>query len=580
MKAKLAHQNQAVGRSLRAARSVFFILSLFALTGLKSAENANLINSPNLSNLCLNCHENFSSPSPSHGDLTCIDCHGGINSDNEKIAHTNLIKNPANLVNAKAYCIKCHKDQVSRVVISPMQSQLPIRNNLIQDWVHKAHSDDLSKEELENLANNHFQKACNSCHLGQEREIFLNQNASKGGGCVACHGVNSPNSHTKFSTQIPSSNCVRCHNRSARIGLSYFGKFESEGVKAAFDKTHTLADGRHYNELHADIHYQKAGLDCIDCHTSVGVMGNLKAHKNMREAVDISCSDCHEPIFKVPNEMAKKLANLNPNLQIFDEIAYTRKNDFPLYNVAKIGEKAVLYRKKDGFAYEITPLSNEAHHKGKIHENLSCQSCHSNFMPSCYGCHEVYFADSTQYNWHKKEFERGEWLEMRSFLRFEDPSLGVRNDGKIAPFAPGCQVLGTVFDKNVSKFHSLSMASWDPHTTGASKTCTQCHFSSTALGFGRGNLDFEKGELKFSPYFEANATKFGFSYPLDAFVSPSGAQNQHASKNDRAFNKNEIKKIVNAYKCVICHDRYDDSIYENFELSKAKFEKGETKCLD
>ena len=542
--------------------------------------SANLQNSSNLSNLCLNCHENYTSPSRSHDDLSCIDCHNGINSDNEKIAHLNLIKNPANLVNAKKYCSKCHAEQTTRVAISPMQTQLPIRNNLLEDWVEKATSSDLSKAELKALADNHFQRACNACHIDQKREIFLNENSSKGGGCVACHSVNSPNSHTKFTTQIPSSNCTQCHNRSARIGLSYFGKFESEGTKAPFDKAHTLADGRHYNEIHADIHYQKAGLDCIDCHTSFGVMGDLKAHKNMREAVDISCSDCHEPKFDAPNETAKKLANLNPNLQISSQIAYTHKKNSPLYNVAKNGDKTLIYRKKDGKSYEITPLSNSPYHNSEIHKNLTCQSCHSEWMPSCYGCHEQYFSNSTQYNWHRKEFEQGEWLEMRSFLRFENPALGERNDGKIAPFAPGCQVIGTVYDKNVSKFHSMSMASWDPHTTGAAKTCVECHFSSTALGFGRGNLEFENGNLKFSPYFEANATKFGFSYSIDAFVEANGTQNQHASKGDKALSKTQIQKITNAYKCVICHDKWDDKIYENFELSKDKFNQGQTKCMD
>ena len=565
--------------------------------------NSNL---PNLSNLCLTCHENFTSPSPSHDDLGCIDCHDGVNSNNEKIAHLNLIKNPASLVNAKKKCNSCHANQIARVSISPMQSQSPIRANLIEDWVEKATSHDLSKAELKAIANNHFQRACNACHIDQKREVFENKDLAKGGGCVACHGVNlanlensvnleklsnsntanlenSPNlkaSHTKFTTQIPSSNCTQCHNRSARIGLSYFGKFESEGVKAPFDHAHALADGRHFHELEADIHHKKAGLDCVDCHTSYGVMGDLKAHKNMREAVDISCVDCHEPKFGAPNETAKKLANLNPNLQISDNIAYTRKKNSPLYNVVKKGEKAVLYRKKDGFAYEITPLSNSPYHGGEIHKNLTCQSCQSEWMPSCYGCHEQYFANSTQYNWHRKEFEKGEWLEMRSFLRFESPALGERNDGKIAPFAPGCQVMGTVYDKNVSKFHSMSMASWDPHTTGAAKTCVECHFSSTALGFGRGNLEFENGNLKFSPYFEANATKFGFSYSIDAFVGADGAQNQHASKNDKALSKTQIQKIVNAYKCVICHDKWEDQIYKNFELSKDKFNQGLTKCMD
>lgn len=588
MRAKQVLQNRKAGLSLKVASAFLafcIILALSILIGQNFTQNslqnfANFSsNSQNFENFCLDCHQNYEAPSISHTKLTCIDCHNGVNSKDKNLAHSNLLPNPASLVNSKEKCLNCHQNQTARVSSTPMQTQRPIRENLIEDWVIKAHSDDLSKAELEILAKDHFQKACNACHIDQKPEIFTKKNIAKGGGCIACHGIKGQN-HIKFSTQIPSQNCTACHNRSARIGLSYFGKFESEGVKAPFDTNHTLPDGRHFNELKADIHHEKMELDCIDCHTSYGVMGDLKAHKNMREAVDIDCKDCHAPNFKAPNETAKKLKSLNLHVPTSQNIAYTRKKDTPLYNVAKKGEKAILYRKKDGKAYEISLLSASPYHQNDFHQNLSCQACHSQWMPSCYGCHEQYFADSTQYNWQTKKLEKGEWREMRSFLRFESPALGVRNDGKIATFAPGCQVIATIFDKNVSKFHSMSMASWDPHTTGASKTCVECHFSSTALGFGRGNLKYEKNELKFSPYFEANATKFGFSYSIDAFLDTNGTQNQHASKGDKALNKAQIHKITEAYKCVICHDSWDDKIYQDFEQSKKSFSQGKTKCLD
>ncbi len=121
--------------------------------------------------------------------------------------------------------------------------------------------------------------------------------------------------HRKFSTKIPSENCVKCHNRSNRIGPSYFGKFESEGYGTPYkdgEFSNKLDSSRFYYELPADVHHEKAGLDCIDCHTEVGVMGDGKEHKHMEDAVDIKCKDCHSPTFKefLPDTLAETLIDL------------------------------------------------------------------------------------------------------------------------------------------------------------------------------------------------------------------------------------------------------------------------------
>jgi len=69
-------------------------------------------------------------------------------------------------------------------------------------------------------------------------------------------------------------NCIRCHNRSGRIGISYMGIFEAEGYgtpyKAGKVSEKKLPGDRFYQELPALHQYDFAGkgFEWIDCHDS------------------------------------------------------------------------------------------------------------------------------------------------------------------------------------------------------------------------------------------------------------------------------------------------------------------------
>jgi hypothetical protein len=138
------------------------------------------------------------------------------------------------------------------------------------------------------------------------------------------------------------------------------------------------------------------------------------------------------------------------------------------------------------------------------------------------------------------------------------------------PFAPGCQVIGTIFkDKKIEQFHSMAIASWDPHTTTKNvRDCVDCHFNPVALGLGQGTLDIKNNNITFTPLYNSKKSGMPFDYPIDSFVSIEGKQFQTTSRKEaRGFNKKELKKIIKAYKCIICHDSYDDKIYKDFNLS-------------
>lgn len=537
---------------------------------------------------CLECHLEYGSLSDSHDVevFGCAKCHGGNPSEDDKsLAHKDMVINPSYLHHAGVFCGSCHEDIVNRVSLSIMQTQKGIKDVMHEQWVEKS-TTNLSKEKMKELANSHINKGCLSCHVNQDESAFFDKNQAKGGGCADCHRVEKDTkTHPKFSTKIPSSNCLKCHNRSNRIGLSYFGKFESEGYGTPFREgnlSNRLDNHRFFYELPSDTHHQNLGLDCIDCHTSAGVMGDGAIHSHMEYALDIACKDCHSPKFAKSNALSAKLGDLNGLIPHSDEVAYTHKKNSPLYNLKKEGENLRLYRKRDGKFREFFAMSDEPYHSLEIHKNLECSACHVKWMPSCYGCHEVYFDKGEQFDWANGEMSKGVWLELRSFLRFEEPSLGVGYNGKIMPFAPGCQVIGSVFeDGDVKSFHAMAMAGWEPHTTGKSKECTECHFSSAALGFGRGNLDYRDGKLSFTPYYDSLRSGQPFSYPIDAFVSDRAKQYQSTSREAaRALNMGEIERITGVYKCIICHREWGDKIYTDFNASKVKFEKGLTPCLD
>jgi len=538
---------------------------------------------------CMSCHQDYSGLSKSHPSevMGCASCHGGNKfATNASDAHRGIVLNPSRLEYAKKACGDCHSEIIDRVLLSPMETQKGIKDVLMEQWVEKSEGFK-DKHFAKELAKSHFNKACASCHVNQKEEVFHDPSLAKGGGCADCHRVDKKHEkvHTKFTTKIESNTCLKCHNRSNRIGISYLGQFESEGYGTPYkggEFSNKLDSHRFYYELPPDVHHQKAGMDCIDCHSEKGVMGDGKVHDHMEEAVDIQCKDCHRPEFKeyAPYGMAQKLIDLNENVPSPESIAYTSKKNSPIYNLQKEDDNITFYRKRDGKAFELSAMSDAPYHSLDIHKRLDCSACHAQWIASCYGCHEVYFDKGEQYDWVEHKVTKGQWQELRSFLRFESPSLGIGYNEKIMPYAPGCQVIGTVFkDEKIEEFHAFAMAGWDPHTTGKSRTCVDCHTDPASLGLGRGTLKIQKDSISFTPIYQSKKSGLPIDYPIDAFVSTEGKQFQTTSRDSaRGFNKKEIKDIVNAYKCILCHRSYEDPIYRDFEASKAHFHAGKTPC--
>ena len=311
----------------------------------------------------------------------------------------------------------------------------------------------------------------------------------------------------------------------------------------------------------------EGGLLCQDCHTTTSMHGNGNITGTLLANVEIECSDCHGTATQYPwelplgwgDEFDQDLSNapprgttaeLLPNQSQF-ATAYPGKNGFmltargnPFGNVVRDGDKVIVHS-ASGLDFEVPTLKSihlqnkwqnkDAAIAAKITtpghiQKLECYGCHSSWAPQCYGCHvKVDFSgDKTATDWvaagnthfangHTAESWRkvkppvaagvayGKTSENRSYLRWEDPVLGINGEGRVSPLIPGCQQITTVVAPDGETLihnkiwrtapgtegggdkgqRGIDMSPAMPHTTNRqARTCTSCHAEAKSLGYG------------------------------------------------------------------------------------------------
>lgn len=363
--------------------------------------------------------------------------------------------------------------------------------------------------------------------------------------------------------------CQHCHNRGARTGVSYTGMMESDGYGSPWDgekfgkKGGKKLHGKNYNHLQADAHFD-AGMDCIDCHNSREMHGDGNIYSKKWMAVEVQCTDCHGDYTQ------------------YSTLKY-EKNGEKIYNLKKKGDKVVLTTKRtknelivpqakdhvdNGTVSAKVAMKLEAH-QGK----LECYTCHSGWAPQCYGCHAQQNISKPNGDWLTSKDGAADksqaalkgnraktaysWNETRSYVRWEDPVLGINHEGKVSPFVPGCQAIftqvggenadGVKYDSHVfttADGHSgLAQNPLVPHTTSAkARSCESCHASKKALGLGGG------------VYISKKKNGLDIDFELERIVDEEGNQIQATSHyGARPFNKEEQQKIWRVNACLSCH---------------------------
>ncbi len=358
--------------------------------------------------------------------------------------------------------------------------------------------------------------------------------------------------HGETYSGIPVETCSTCHNRGKRIGVSYQGLMES-----AYGSPYTEGGGgqlglhsKHYLSMSKDVHYQK-GMLCQDCHSSGDVHGDGFIAAANLAAVEIECTDCHGTPQAYPwelplgygdeNKLGPKQGKARGFARAEDatSVLLTARGN-PLPEIEKKGDQVIVHTAA-GKDLTLTPLrkkllegslSPEATtamvNIGSHIETMECYTCHSSWAPQCYGCHIKidYSEGKTSFDWvgaghlhlepehaadkgedsYKAQKQiPGEIQETRSYLRFENPVLGVNGEGRVTPLIPGCQtsvtVIGpegeTITQNKIFKVQKgaegsttgqlgSDMSPVHPHTVGKSRSCESCHASSKALGYGIG----------------------------------------------------------------------------------------------
>ncbi len=590
---------------------------------------------------CMSCHKGMKGLSDSHKPeiIGCYSCHGGdphtLNAD---AAHKRMFKVPGNLNNAAETCggSGCHDNIVERLPKSMMATLSGMLS--VDKWVFGEISSPAGFFNVNNLDNSavgtHLKNLCAGCHIGMEKTTHGNANwLDRGGGCNACHltynndalitlneiqnkksnsikskTIDNTQFHPSIDINITNDKCESCHSRSGRISMSYAGWHETElkelPSSAENGKYKLLPDGRVFTKQPADVHHE-SGLLCIDCHGSYELMGDGILHQHKEDAVKVQCIDCHPTdTLCSPNEfnetdekeVYRLLSNTDRETQLVSwlrkwsdgnpKIMITYKDGQPLVNTRfNKNEGPYLLRKSDGKRLQLKPASTLCFND-KVHDRLSCESCHTSWVPQCIGCHNTFERNTGGYDMTKRKSIKGTWVEYTGVYMADAPVLGIKQTNKsekeqqVGIFSPGMIMTidkGSFHEKNMGKegqkmiFDRL-YAPTSGHTTQKQpRSCISCHLNPLALGYGRGKLELTPdGQWKFEPIYALNKND---KLPEDAWIGFLSERKDISSTrlNMRPFNIKEQKKILQAGACLTCHEEGSEAInlcLHDFEKAK------------
>lgn len=548
---------------------------------------------------CLVCHNKIDGFSDAHKPeaIGCFSCHGGNPFATRKDqAHHNMILLPGNFETANQSCgtMQCHPDineRKSSNLMANLSGMISVDRFVFNE---QETPDSLTDVELlgNSAADEHLRNLCVICHLGNPKtEVGPVSETSRGGGCLACHLNYSQlaneafinhqkntldttylNHHASLNLQISDDHCFGCHSRSGRISTNYEGWHETtlEAKDMPDSIQYRLVEGeRVFTFIKEDIHHE-LGMECIDCHHSYELMGDGKRYKHQEEQEDVQCIDCHfngTPKLidaeDLDNETALIAAIRYGNFSD-RKFLLTNKQNHALVNTFYKDDSAFLIRKKDSKVFNLTSPSPECI-GNEAHKYLSCSSCHTEWAPTCIGCHNKYDENEAGYNMLTNKEKQGTWVEFIGEYNSKAPSLGKRvtgNGKEIIPVVPGMVLTidKSSYSENSSDstiFHRLFAPS-APHTTSSKgRSCKSCHTNPVALGYGEGSLNYlvinGKGNWAFSSTYENDLRD---QLPLDAWTGflKERRGNVSTRSNVFPFDIEEQQKILRVGACLSCHE--------------------------
>lgn len=541
---------------------------------------------------CFQCHGEMKDMVGAHAQSGCVSCHQGNGTalTLEK-GHENMVKVPGNFADMEETCGACHAESVHHITNSIMATNSGLVNVDRYIFGERETPDGYThiKDVGQTAADNHLRILCARCHLGKEKpEPKPTNELSRGGGCVACHLnytdnalksheglaegkiVASPH-HPTMDVQVGNDHCFGCHSRSGRISTNYEGWHETMfRVGDSLPEGETfrdMEDGRVFTKKEEDVHHT-LGLQCIDCHVYSGVMGDGKLYMHEEDAVKISCEDCH--FSGIPNTVNKTdLSRIEKRIYAYrdyqqSKMLRVKKDSSAIINSVVKEDGSAHLKSKFSDAMYLLSAPSESCVREEGHQDITCSACHSAWAPQCAGCHVTFDTEKRGYDLFEDKHVDGGWVESAGGFFSDLPSLGVYRypDSKsITNAIPGMIMtldLSNYPGKTASDtgFHRLFSPA-KPHTVSKKgRSCTSCHNSSSALGYGRGTLTFVTNTT--SPHWE-----FESEYeitpqdglPMDAWIPFLQERNNRVSTrlNYSPFSIEEQQQILTVGACLTCH---------------------------
>lgn len=348
-------------------------------------------------------------------------------------------------------------------------------------------------------------KNCFRCHVwGEGKATRLEHRSS---GCSACHVVwgerglyqgkdrtiprrrpGHPQRHRLVMTP-PDAQCNHCHTRNPY----------TEGTEP----------------------HQRAGLGCVDCHTSIDLHGDGNVYPSMEHQVEIRCEDCHgtgdlRP-WELPLGHGTPLAEgsaAKPRGTYGERQHLLSNRGNPRQNWTREGDQVVIESFLTGAKHRapLLPTRPVAEAEGQPgcaagtpgHEEVSCSLCHNRAAPRCASCHMDYSRSRAGQDWllsaqayepqsarQREVFTPGTVTfeaEAKGSVPFGPPDTRRDRANRWSPREPGCKVSLRYVERGRTKvryeprFNPGSpsyppiVANTHPHESALPpRSCAECH---------------------------------------------------------------------------------------------------------
>lgn len=424
---------------------------------------------------------------------------------------------------------------------------------------------------------------------------------------------------------------------------------DGSGQPQLHGKRYQFVRDDHHHSPESREENPKGGLLCQDCHTTISMHGNGNIGGTTFGEVEVECADCHGTPTNYPWELP---LGYNDEFEISSDdeprgttaqllkeqiefsTVYLAEDGYllsargnPFGNVVRT-ENAVLLHSASGLTFNIPVLKKIKKEESWINpekaitamvnvgshlEKMECYACHSTWAPQCYGCHVKvdYSQNASSTDWLKtgaahssngetaqtcpnqggERMQAGKATEGRTYIRWEDPILGINGEGKIGPIITGCQQITTVIgtdgetivnnkiwqtppfmeNNGAEGQRGIDMTPAQPHTSSReARECTSCHTNPKTLGYGISDGGFMKGYdtnkfmdlqdakgnvLSQNAQVQFNAIE-GLDFDLSQVVTRDGEQLQtvgHHWPGSGPLSQNSRDKMERVGVCISCH---------------------------